>query len=165
MKYHIAQINIARMQAPLDTLLMAEFVASLDEINALADASPGFVWRLQTDSGNAIDLQVYDDRLILVNLSVWESLEQLQAYVYRSAHGKIMRKRRQWFEKFEGVYFALWWIEAGHIPSVTEAKQRLDYLNQHGSSAWAFNFKYPFPSPEQTPEDFTAPPYDHCPAV
>jgi hypothetical protein len=164
-KYHIAQVNIALMQAPLEDPLMAEFVSSLDEINALADSSPGFVWRLQTGQGNATDLRPYGYDRILFNLSVWESLEQLQAYVYKSAHGEVMRKRRQWFEKFEGMYFALWWVEAGHIPNVIEAKQKLDYLNEHGASAWTFNFKSPFPAPDQAPESFIAPPFDPCPAV
>jgi heme-degrading monooxygenase HmoA len=164
-KYHLAQVNIALMRAPLEDPLMAEFVASLDEINALADHSPGFVWRFQTDAGNATELRPYDDDRILFNLSVWESLEQLQAYVYQSAHGEVMRKRRQWFEKFEGMYFALWWIESGHIPSVAEAKQRLDHLNEQGASEWAFNFKTPFPSAEQLPEEFIRPPDDPCPDV
>lgn len=150
-KYHLAQVNIALMRSPLNDPLMEEFVASLDEINALADGSPGFVWRLQSDRGNATDFRPYDDDRILFNLSVWESLEQLQSYVYKSAHGEVMRKRRQWFEKFEGMYFALWWVEAGHIPSVIEAKQRLDHLNEHGTSDWAFNFKNPFPSPDRSP--------------
>jgi heme-degrading monooxygenase HmoA len=165
MRYHIAQVNIALMQAPLEDPLMAEFVSSLDEINALADSSPGFVWRLQTGQGNATDLRPYGDDRILFNLSVWESLEQLQAYVYKSAHGEVMQKRRQWFEKFEGMYFALWWVDAGHIPSVIEAKQRLDHLNEYGASAWAFNFKSPFLSPEQAPESFIPPPFDPCPSV
>lgn len=163
-KYHIAQVNIALMRAPLDDPLMGEFVASLDEINALADSSPGFVWRLQGDQGNATDLRPYGDDRILFNLSVWESLEQLQAYVYKSAHGEVMRKRRQWFEKFEGMYFALWWVEAGCIPSVMEAKQRLDHLNEQGVSEWAFNFKSPFPSPDQAPEEFIEPTFESCPA-
>ncbi|MDJ0692011.1 MAG: DUF3291 domain-containing protein [Xenococcaceae cyanobacterium MO_188.B32] len=89
-----------QQQASLEDPLMAEFVASLDEINALADTSPGFIWRLQTDLGNTTDLRPYSDDRILFNLSVWKSLEQLQAYVYKSAHGRVMRKRRQWFEKF-----------------------------------------------------------------
>ncbi|MDX2215161.1 MAG: DUF3291 domain-containing protein [Oculatellaceae cyanobacterium bins.114] len=158
-QYHLAQVNIALMRSPLSDPLMEEFVASLDEINALADGSPGFVWRLQTDQGNATDLRPYEDDRILFNLSVWESLEQLQAYVYKSAHGEIMRKRRQWFEQFEGMYFALWWVEAEHIPSVIEAKQRLDYLNEQGVSRWAFNFKHPFPSPDQAPEEYIEPPF------
>lgn len=150
---HLAQVNIALMRAPLTDPLMAEFVGSLNEINALADHSPGFVWRFQTEEGNATELRPYDDNRILFNLSVWQSLDHLQTYVYKTAHGDVMRKRRQWFEKFEGMYFALWWIKAGHIPTVAEAKQRLEHLNQQGATAWAFSFKDPFPPPDQNELD------------
>ena len=123
--YHLAQVNIAQMKAPLDSALMSTFVARLDEINALADGSPGFVWRLQTEAGNATYFRPYDDDRILVNLSVWESVEALRTYVYQTVHAELLRQRRQWFEQFEGVYVALWWIPAGHIPGVDEAKTRL----------------------------------------
>jgi len=160
--YHIAQVNIARMLAPLDDPIMAEFVALLAEINALADNSPGFVWRLQTEQGNATYLRPYDDDRILFNLSVWESVEQLKAYVYKSAHSHVMRRRRQWFEKFEGMYLALWWVKAGHIPTVAEAKLRLDYLREHGESEHAFTFKRPLPPTEDTPERFIIAPSNPC---
>ena len=126
--YHIAQVNIARMLAPLDDPSMATFVARLDEVNALADGSPGFVWRLQTEEGNATYLRPYDDERILFNLSVWETVEHLKEYVYKTAHGEVMRRRREWFGKLGGVYVALWWVRAGHVPSVAEAKRRLEYL-------------------------------------
>ena len=138
--YHLAQVNIARMLAPLEDPLMADFVALLDDINALADRSPGFVWRLQTESGNATYIRPYEDDRILVNLSVWETVEHLKEYVYRSAHAGVMRRRRQWFEKFDGPYTALWWVEAGHIPKVEEAKERLDHLRNRGESEFAFSF-------------------------
>src|SRR3712207_5874559 len=125
---HIAQVNIARMHAPLDDPIMAGFVARLAEINALADRSPGFVWRLQTEESDATYLRPYNDDRILFNLSVWETIEHLKEYVYRTAHGEVMRQRRQWFDKFSGIYMAVWWVKAGHIPSVVEAKQRLEYL-------------------------------------
>src|SRR5947209_1188985 len=124
---------------------MAGFVARLAGINALADRSPGFVWRLQTEEGDATYLRPYDDDRILFNLSAWESIEQLKSYVYRSAHSEVMRERRQWFEKFDEMYIALWWVKAGHIPTVAEAKQRLAYLQQHGETAFAFTFKQLFP--------------------
>ena len=110
---HLAQVNIARMKAPLEDPLMAGFVARLDDINALADRSPGFVWRLQTDAGDATYLRPYGDDRILVNLSVWQTIEDLQAYVYRSAHAEVLRQRHDWFERFEGAYVALWWVPAG----------------------------------------------------
>ncbi|MGH7598511.1 MAG: DUF3291 domain-containing protein [bacterium] len=147
--YHIAQVNIALMRGALDDPIMAEFISLLDEINALADRSPGFVWRLETEAGNATYLRPYDDDRILFNLSVWQSIEQLKEYVYRSAHGAVMRRRREWFEKFDGMYMALWWVKAGHIPTVEEAKQRLDYLRENGESVQAFTFKNIFPPIEE----------------
>ena len=164
-KYHLAQVNIGRILAPLDDPLIAEFVARLDEINSLADGSPGFVWRLQTEQGNATSLRPYDDERILVNMSVWASLEYLKAYVYKSAHVEVMRQRHQWFEKFEGMYLALWWVKAGHIPTVAEAKRRLEYLSEYGESAQVFTFKKPFPPPGVSPDNFTVTVFDPCPAA
>ncbi len=145
--YHLAQINIARMFAPIDDPIMTEFVAQLPPINALADGSPGFVWRLQTDSGDATSIKVYDDEFIIVNLTVWESVDALHQYVYKSAHSRVLRDRKRWFEKFDGPYYALWWIPAGHLPSTEEGKERLDYLRQRRDSAYAFSFKNVFPAP------------------
>lgn len=147
--FHLAQINIARMLAPLDDPVMVGFVARLDEINAVADHSPGFVWRFQTESGNATEVRPYDDDRILVNFSIWESVEHLQQYVYRSQHTDVLRQRKQWFIRAEQATTALWWIPVGHIPSVEEAKSRLDYLCQHGESVYAFSFKNIFPVPDQ----------------
>ena len=145
--YQLAEVNIARMLAPLDSPLMAEFVAQLDTINALADASPGFVWRLQTSEGNATALRPYGDDLMLVNLSLWASLADLSVFVYKSRHRQVMQQRRQWFERFHGFYVALWGVPSGHIPTVEEAKEHLDYLRIHGESPSAFSFKKPFPAP------------------
>ena len=144
-KLHLAQVNIARMKAPLESPVMAGFVARLDEINALADGSPGFVWRLQTGEGNATYLRPYDDDRILFNLSVWESIEHLRAYVYGSAHVEVLRNRHEWFTKFESAYLALWWVPAGHHPSVDEAKKRLARLSEYGPTPFAFTFKVTFP--------------------
>ena len=138
---HIAQVNIARMKAPLDSPVMASFVARLAEINALADRSPGFVWRLQTDEGDATYLRPYDDDRILFNLSVWEDVDALKQYVYRTAHAELLRDRRSWFEHFDGAYVALWWVDAGHIPSIEEAKERLAHLEANGPTDFAFTFK------------------------
>ena len=138
---HIAQVNIARMKAPLDSPVMASFVARLAEINALADRSPGFVWRLQTEEGDATYLRPYDDDRILFNLSVWESIDALKQYVYRTAHAELLRDRRSWFKHFDGSYVALWWVEAGHIPSIEEAKERLAHLEKNGPSDFAFTFR------------------------
>jgi len=145
--WHLAQVNIARMLAPLDSPVMAGFTARLDEINALADHSPGFVWRFQSENGNATYLRPYDDDRILFNLSVWTTPEDLKNYVYRTVHAEMIRQRQQWFAHFGDAYFALWWIQAGHRPSVDEAKQRLAHLQQHGESAGAFGFRNVFPPP------------------
>lgn len=147
-RYHIAQLNIARAIAPMDSPVMAEFVALLDEINALADHSPGFVWRLQDGGGNATYIRPFADDRILVNLSVWESVEHLKEFVYKSAHGPVVRRRGEWFEKFDGAYQVLWWVKAGEIPTVEEAKRRLDHLRESGESSYAFTFKRIFAPPE-----------------
>jgi hypothetical protein len=148
-KYHLAQINIARMLAPIDDPIMADFVALLPPVNAMADVSRGFVWRLQTEEGDATSLKVYDDDMVIVNMSVWESVESLREYAYKSAHAGVMRDRKRWFEKFEGPYYALWWVPAGHIPTTEEGKERLDHLREHGNTAYAFSFKNVFPVPEE----------------
>ncbi len=141
----LAQVNIARMKMPLDDAAMAGFVARIAEINALADASPGFVWRLATGEGDALYLRPYDDDRILFNLSVWRSVEALHDFVYRSAHVQLFRQRFDWFHRFESAYVALWWVPEGHAPSVDEAKARLAHLQAHGPTAHAFTFKAPFP--------------------
>jgi hypothetical protein len=148
-EYHIAQINIGRILAPIDDPIMTEFVAQLPPINALADQSPGFVWRLQSESGDATSIKVYDDDFIIVNLTVWESVDVLREYVYKSAHKGVLRDRKRWFEKFDGPYYALWWVLAGHNPSTEEGKARLDHLREHGDTAYAFSFKHIFPKPAE----------------
>ena len=146
-KNHIAQINIGRILAPIDDPLMADFVSQLPPVNALADSSPGFVWRLQTESGDATSVKIYDDDRIIVNISVWESVESLREYAYRSTHTGVLKYRTKWFENIKGPYMALWWIPAGHIPTPEEGKARLDYLREHGDTAYAFSFKNVFPKP------------------
>ena len=137
---HLAQVNVARSLAPLDSPQLAEFVANLVPINALADASPGFVWRLQTEAGDATALRVLDGEW-LVNLSVWESLESLRAFVYRSAHADVLRRRQEWFERSAEPYLALWWIEAGSIPTLADAEERLLMLRADGPSSRAFTLR------------------------
>jgi hypothetical protein len=160
MMYHLAQINIGRMLAPIDDPLMAEFVARLNIINALADSSPGFIWRLQAESGDATSVRAYDDERIIVNMSVWESPEALTAFVYASDHRPVMQRRRQWFERFEGPYMALWWVPEGDIPSVEAAKERLEHLRANGPTPYAFTFACAFPAPGSSsivqPEDIEA---------
>jgi hypothetical protein len=142
--YHIAQVNIGIIRAPLDSPVMAGFVNRLDEINALADAAPGFVWRLQTEEGNATSLHVFDNEHMLINMSVWESVDALYEYVYASRHAELIKGRKDWFEKMDTPIMTLWWIPAGHIPTPEEAKQRLAHLEQHGPTPLAFTFKQRF---------------------
>jgi hypothetical protein len=147
-RFHLAQANIGRIRAPLDHPIMEGFRTQLDPINALADRTPGFVWRLQTEDGNAMAIRpsAVDD-LMAINMSVWESLEALQQFVYKSAHVGPLRDRKQWFQPMDGPILVMWWIPVGHIPTVAEALERLEHLKQHGPSQHAFTFRAPFPSP------------------
>ncbi|HEV2662421.1 MAG TPA: DUF3291 domain-containing protein [Ktedonobacteraceae bacterium] len=161
--YHLAQLNVARMLAPLTDPLMAGFVARLDEINALADGLPGFVWRLQTEDGDATSLRPFEDDLILVNLSLWASLQDLSSFVYASDHRQVMKQRRQWFRRFDGPYMVLWWVPQGHIPTVDEARERLEHLRTHGETAHAFTFKKSFPAPDESIQSLSVS-FEECPA-
>ena len=148
-KYYLAQINIALMKAPLDNPIMAEFADALDKINQVAETSPGFVWRLKTSSGNATDIRAYSNPKILANISVWQNIEQLKVYVYKSLHGDFFIRRRQWFEKYQGEHFAMWWISSEHLPTVEEGKTKLEYLTLHGDSPESFTFAKPYPLPNK----------------
>ncbi len=147
-EFHIAQINIAAMRYPIDHAEMAPFAAQLESVNALADASPGFVWRLQDESGDATSINAYTDENILINMSVWSSIDALFEFSYRSAHAAPLRARKQWFTPMKEAVVALWWVKAGHIPDTDEGVARLDHLRQHGSSAHAFTFKNRFAAPQ-----------------
>jgi hypothetical protein len=141
---HLAQLNIGLPREPLESPLLADFVAALEPVNALADASAGFVWRLQTDEGDATGIRAFGDDRLIVNMSVWESLQALRAFVYSGEHVAVMRRRREWFEHMD-VLMALWWVPAGHLPSLDEAEQRLGHLREHGPTAHAFTFRRSFP--------------------
>jgi len=141
---HLAQINIGRMRAPLDHPAMSGFMTRLDDINALAERSPGFVWRMQGEGGNNTYLRPYEDERIIVNMSVWEDVEHLRAFTYNTAHAELLKQRRQWFEAFDRVFLALWWIPVGHVPTIDEAKARLASIEQNGPTPFAFTFKRVF---------------------
>jgi Domain of unknown function (DUF3291) len=160
-EWHIAQLNVGVTVAPLDSPELADFMAALDGVNALAEASPGFVWRLKSDSGNATDIRAGADPNFIVNMSVWASIEALFEFVYRSMHTKVMTRRREWFKKPDGAYHVLWWVPAGHRPTVEEALARLDHLDQHGPTPDAFTFKERYPAPGETggPMDMRPEPY------
>lgn len=148
MDYHLAQINIGRLVAPIDDPQIAGFVAQLDPINALAEKSPGFVWRLKSDSGNATGIAYNDDPFVIVNMSVWESVAALRDYVYRSQHTGVLKDRANWFEKMEKPHYCLWWIPAGHAPTVAEGRARLEHYQLHGPTQHSFWFSKLFPEPE-----------------
>jgi hypothetical protein len=154
--HHLAQLNIARFKLPLDDPAMAGFVAALDPLNAIADGAPGFVWRLQTEEGNATSIHAFEDDLMLINMSVWESVDALAAYVYGPDHVAVMRRRREWAERMVDAYLVLWWVPAGWIPTIEEAKERLEQLREHGPTPQAFTFKKRFTPDEAavaSPED------------
>lgn len=145
--HHLAQLNVAKMRGAADSELMASFMAQLDEVNAVADEAPGFVWRLQSEDGDATSIQAFDDDRILVNMSVWKSMQALRDFAYAGRHLEVLRDRREWFKSYVGPYQVLWWVRAGHVPTVDEAKRKLAHLEQHGPTAAAFTFQQPFEAP------------------
>jgi hypothetical protein len=163
--YELAQLNIGIIRAPMDSPLMAEFAANLDRINALADASPGFVWRLQTEDGDATAIRPFDHPNMLLNMSVWRDLERLRQYVYSSAHVEIMRRRREWFERMSEAYLVLWWVPRGYRPTIAEAIARLEALRRQGPHAEAFTFRETFPPPDAPASERPGVFGDECPAV
>ena len=146
-EWHLAEANIARMRAPLEDPIMAGFVERLDELNQLADESPGFVWRMQSEEGDNTAIRAFDDDLILLNMSVWKSIEELHSYAYRSTHKEAFGGRKAWFEEMGTPTLVMWWIPAGHIPTFEEAKERLDTLEADGPGPAAFTFVAPFAAP------------------
>jgi hypothetical protein len=147
MKFRIAQLNIARFEMPQEHPSNSDFINSLDRVNEIAESQPGFVWRFTGDGNNALDVQAFDDPDIAVNMSVWTDLDALGAFVYRNEeHLALMRRRREWFDNIK-FHLVLWWIEEGHIPTLDEAKRRLETLVKHGPSNDAFTFREPYPPP------------------
>jgi len=170
MDYVIAQVNVGRLVAPLDSAQLAGFVNQLDPVNAVADEAPGFLWRLQTEDGNATALRAFEfdaegaDGGILVNMSVWETGESLAAFVYGDAHLGVLRRRREWFERMTVAYTALWWIPRGHVPTIAEAEDRVKHLRAQGPTPYAFTLRQYFPPPDahdvepvDSPEHWTCP--------
>jgi Domain of unknown function (DUF3291) len=145
--FELAQLNIAHLKAPLDSPLLADFVANLDRINLLADASDGFRWRLEAEEEQAISSPLFGDDVI-VNMSVWRDLDALRDFVYNTAHTGIMKRRREWFAQAAQAYVVLWWVPSGHRPSLSEAADRLEQLRQRGPSSTAFTFGRIFGAPD-----------------
>ncbi|GGW33726.1 hypothetical protein GCM10010503_07220 [Streptomyces lucensis JCM 4490] len=146
--YELAQVNIARLRFPLDSPQLKDFVDALDSVNATADGSAGFVWRLQSDSGNATDIPVLGDEWLIVNMSVWRDTDALTAFMYQGRHRELLGRRREWFERLEEAVTALWWVPAGHRPAVAEAEDRLLHLRAHGPTPYAFTLRTSFPPGE-----------------
>jgi heme-degrading monooxygenase HmoA len=170
MDYVLAQINFGRLLAPIDSPMIADFAAALDPVNALADAAPGFVWRLQTEDGDATAVRGFEQDAVgapggvIINMSVWESVEALAAFVYSDGHRAILRRRREFFSRMTDAYAALWWIPRGHIPTVGEAEERVRHLRAHGPAPYVFTLKEHFPPPSdsdarliRSPEEWTCP--------
>ena len=163
-RYQLAEINIGTIKGPIDSPVMAEFVANLDRINALAETSPGYVWRLKSDEGNATSIPSPWGPEVIVNMSVWEDVAALNHYVYKTAHVEIMKRRKEWFERMQDAFMVLWWVPNGHRPTVAEAAERLEHLRAHGPSERAFTFRHAYPAPDAAAET-AAPSFgDACPA-
>jgi hypothetical protein len=159
---HLAQLNVGRLRAPLDSPIIDDFRENLGPINALAEASPGYVWRLQDENGDATGIKVFDDELEIINLTVWESIEALADFTYRSAHVELLRRRRDFFEGATQPILCLWWIPEGTIPTAEDAVARLEHLRTHGPTPTAFTFRTRFePDNDQAQLGSTL---DACPA-
>jgi hypothetical protein len=139
---HLAELNIARLKYPFEDPRIAEFVDNLDRINGIAERSPGFMWRLKDESGNATDIQAFDDPLVIVNMSVWRDAESLEHFVWNTIHKQFYRKRAEWFSLMEKQHFVMWWVDEGHKPTLDEAKARLEHLDRHGGDDFAFGWSH-----------------------
>jgi len=163
--YELAQLNIGIVRGAIDSPVMAEFVANLDRINALAERAPGFVWRLQTEEGNATAIRPYpENENMAVNLSVWQDVDSLRRFVFQSAHVEIMRRRHEWFEKMGEAFLVLWWVPTGHRPTIEEAQARLEMLRRKGPAAEAFTFRQAYPPPDSAGARAPTAFGDECPA-
>ena len=163
--YELAQVNIGIIKGPMESPIMADFAANLEQINALAERSPGFVWRLQSAEGDAMAIRPFENENMLINMSVWRDVESLSKYVYNSAHVELMRRRREWFERMAEAFLVLWWVPKDHRPSVAEAAARLELLRAKGPTAEAFTFRQAFAPPDAAQ---TEPPVafgNECPAT
>jgi len=148
MKYQLAQLNIGRMLAPLDSEVMKDFVSNLDAINALAENSPGFVWRYTSEGNDATSTRIFGDDYLIINMSVWNDMDALSDYVYRSAHVEFFKRKKEWFQKLDAMHMVMWYVPAGKTPTVEEALERLVYLREHQATPYAFTFKKAFPVSE-----------------
>lgn len=149
-QYHLAQLNIATAIASMESEVMSEFVENLERINQLGEDSPGFVWRLKDETGDATSIQVYDNPNVIVNLTVWQDPDSLKHFIFKTDHANFLKRKKQWFESSREATYVLWWIPAGHLPDLAEAKGKLEHLRDHGETTHAFSFKRLFSSPLQS---------------
>ncbi len=152
MTFELAQVNIARLIAPLDDPRLADFVAALDPVNELADRAPGFIWRLQTDEGNATSIRAFEwdagaSAGVITNLSVWTDADSLAGFVHSEGHRRVLRRRREWFERLPEAWTALWWVPTGQRPTTADAEWRIRHLRAHGPTPEAFTLQDRFPAP------------------
>jgi hypothetical protein len=147
-EFQIAEINIARMKGvDINDPIMKEFVDNLDKVNSIAESSKGFVWRLKDESNNATNINPYNDEQVIINISVWQSIESLEDFMYKTFHSEFLKRRKQWFQNFGKVSTAMWWINKGDLPNVNEAVEKLAYLQKNGPSEIVFDFKKKYPPP------------------
>ncbi|MET7570839.1 DUF3291 domain-containing protein [Streptomyces sp. NPDC005492] len=144
--FQLAQVNIARLRFPLDSPELKDFVDALDPVNAVADTAEGFVWRLQSESGNATDVPVLGDDWLIINMSTWRDTNALTAFMYQGQHRELLARRREWFERMREAMAVLWWVPTGHRPAVSEAEDRLLHLRAHGPTPYAFTLRTSFPA-------------------
>jgi Domain of unknown function (DUF3291) len=162
--YELAQLNIGIVRGAMDSPVMADFAAGLSRINALAERSPGFVWRLQTEDGDATAIRPFENENLLVNMSVWRDVDSLRRYVYHSEHVDLMRRRREFFERMPQAFLVLWWVPRGHRPTIAEAMARLEMLRARGSGRAAFTFREAWPAPDEAPSGLSVSFGDECPS-
>ena len=163
--YELAQLNIGIIKGAMDSPVMADFAAGLARINALAERSPGYIWRLQTEEGDATAIRPFENENLLVNMSVWRDVDALRRYVYHSEHVELMRRRREFFERMPQAFLVLWWVPSGHRPDITEAMTRLAMLRERGAGPLAFTFREPWPAPDQAPSAAATGFGDECPST
>ncbi|MET8569679.1 DUF3291 domain-containing protein [Streptomyces sp. NPDC004783] len=161
--YELAQVNIARLKAPLDSPQLRDFVDALEPVNADADTADGFVWRLQGDAGDATDIPVFGDSWLIVNMSVWRDANALTAFMYQGRHREMLARRREWFARLTEAVTTLWWVPAGHRPTVAEAEARLLHLRTHGPTPYAFTLRTPYPAGASVPVPGEVPEGLGCP--
>lgn len=147
MLYHLAQLNLARLKAPKGDPLTEEFFNAIPAINTLAEAQPGFVWRLVGEVKDHTDVPFFLDPHLVVNISLWKDVESFRHFVYKSGHVQYIKRKKEWFQPFDGPFAVLWWVEAGEIPTLAQAKEKLELLKQDGPTQQAFDLHNLFQAP------------------